>query len=526
MKLLLTSVFKPFGVDDGFNRRENPLEQMHASVTRAQGIFSLHTHNRSYGLILMAENVQAPTTVLDFPTFEEFQQEVGRGYTHVGISFIVPNLDKAAAMARWVREHHPEVTLWIGGHGAQIEGVEELVPCDDACRMEGIRWLREKLGEDPEAPVHHPAMPIEFWRRLMGIPQLPQKAVVVPGLGCRNRCDFCATSHHFQGYVPFFETTEELFQTLVRISDELGVHEFWLMDENFLENEVRARELIELQERHQRFFCFDLFASLRALSRFSGRDLARLGAQFVWVGIESQRSPYSKTDGLDARELFAEARRHGVSILASSILFFDFHDAETLRQDVDYAIALRPDFTQFATLGPLPGTRLWKRLQEEERLLDLERVPMIERHGQGKIWFRHPHFQPEETQALIDEAFEREYQALGPSLMRYARTKLTGYQTLKQVDEPALRIRRDQLREYAREMRPLLPSFQRYAPNAERAAEARLLEQEFRQEFGSLGPVEALSSVAVRGLAWKEHRRLEAGAEAHQPRTFRDHYRQ
>ena len=39
-KLLLTSVFGPFGVDDAYGRKENPMELMHNQVTREQGLFS------------------------------------------------------------------------------------------------------------------------------------------------------------------------------------------------------------------------------------------------------------------------------------------------------------------------------------------------------------------------------------------------------------------------------------------------------------------------------------------------------
>ncbi|HNV68608.1 MAG TPA: radical SAM protein, partial [Candidatus Ozemobacteraceae bacterium] len=145
-KLLLTSVFKPFGVDDAYGVKENVCELMHNQVTRGQGVFSIRSHNRSFGLTFLAENLQTPTTVLDFPTFEEFERELRTGdYTHIGISFIVPNVDKARRMAETARRLAPRAKLYLGGHGAAIEDLEQLISCDGICRGEGVTWLRQRL---------------------------------------------------------------------------------------------------------------------------------------------------------------------------------------------------------------------------------------------------------------------------------------------------------------------------------------------------------------------------------------------
>jgi hypothetical protein len=52
------------------------MELYHNQVTRAQGPFSLRTHHRSWGLMLIHENISAPRTLLDFPTRERFVEEI------------------------------------------------------------------------------------------------------------------------------------------------------------------------------------------------------------------------------------------------------------------------------------------------------------------------------------------------------------------------------------------------------------------------------------------------------------------
>ena len=158
-RVLLAGVFGPFGVDDEFGRKENIMELFHNQVTRGQGLASFRFHHRSFGLYFLAENIDADVTVLDFPSRKRFIRELRNDYDIVGISFIAPNMVKAREMARLIRLHSPGTEIILGGHGAAIEGVEELIDCDHVVKGEGVRWLREHLGQDPDAPIVHPALP-------------------------------------------------------------------------------------------------------------------------------------------------------------------------------------------------------------------------------------------------------------------------------------------------------------------------------------------------------------------------------
>ena len=80
------------------------MELFHNQVTREQGIFSYRFNHGSQGLPFLAENIDMPTTVLDFPTLKRFKKEIKKGYDYIGISFIVPNFKKAQKMAQTIRE--------------------------------------------------------------------------------------------------------------------------------------------------------------------------------------------------------------------------------------------------------------------------------------------------------------------------------------------------------------------------------------------------------------------------------------
>ncbi|MGD9217213.1 MAG: hypothetical protein PVJ84_20550, partial [Desulfobacteraceae bacterium] len=72
-RVLLASVFGPYAQDDPYGSRKiNPMELYHNQVTRFQGAFSLRMFHRSFGLMLIQNNIDAPCTLLDFPSLGRF----------------------------------------------------------------------------------------------------------------------------------------------------------------------------------------------------------------------------------------------------------------------------------------------------------------------------------------------------------------------------------------------------------------------------------------------------------------------
>jgi len=121
-RVLLTSVFGPYAQDDEYGSRLlNPMELYHNQVTRGQGAFSLRMFHRSWGLMLIQHNIQAPCALLDFPTLDRFVQEIcEQHYDIVGISSIPLNILKVRKMCELVRQYLPEAHIVVGGHIANV----------------------------------------------------------------------------------------------------------------------------------------------------------------------------------------------------------------------------------------------------------------------------------------------------------------------------------------------------------------------------------------------------------------------
>jgi hypothetical protein len=141
-------MFKPFGVDDLYGCRENFAAVLAGQVTRAQRSFTPRMWHATTGLHLVATNVGVPATVLEWPSLDEFEQELrAHAYDYVGISFIPCTVPKMRAMVEVARRVAPRTKTVLGGYGAVVPHLDVLVEPDHVCRGDGIRFMRHLLGE-------------------------------------------------------------------------------------------------------------------------------------------------------------------------------------------------------------------------------------------------------------------------------------------------------------------------------------------------------------------------------------------
>ena len=170
-RILLSSVFGPYAQDDEYGSRSiNPMELYQNQVTRVQGGFSLRMFHRSFGLMLIQANIDAPCTLLDFPTLERFTEEIeNHDYDVIGISAIATNIGKVRKMCELIRHYQPQAEIVIGGHITGREGIEDLIRADHFVRGDGIRWFRKYFGQDENTAIKHPMVSSGFGSRCMGI---------------------------------------------------------------------------------------------------------------------------------------------------------------------------------------------------------------------------------------------------------------------------------------------------------------------------------------------------------------------
>ena len=528
---MLTSVFGPYALDDpSGSRLINPMELYHNQVTRVQQAYSLRTFQRSWGLMLIQVNLQAPCTLLDFPSEKRFLAEIkSHRYDIVGISSIQTNLLKVRRMCRLVRKHLPRATIVVGGHIANLPWLEKWCDLDHIVRGDGVRWMRQFLGEDVTQPLRHPQVLANIGSRIMGVTLRDHPgdvaATLIPSVGCPIGCNFCSTSAMFGGkgkFIEFYKTGEELFDIMCQLESNLGVKAFFVMDENFLVDKKRALELLDRMEQHGKPWSIYLFSSANVLQQYTVEQLVALGVCWVWMGLEGKDSQYKKLAGTDTVALVRKLHAHGIRVLGSSIIGMEEHTPENIDEVIDHAVSHQTEFHQFMLYTPIPGTPLFAEHERNNTLLDLADISIADIHGQLKFNFHHPHIRDGQETEFLLRAFQRDFEVNGPSVIRIVRTNLRAWQRYK--DHPDSRIRA----RFAHEARNLPVKYagvlwatrRAYRHDERLAREISQILDELYQLFGWRSRLAApVAGLYLYRMLCREQQRLEEGW-TYEPPTF------
>jgi radical SAM superfamily enzyme YgiQ (UPF0313 family) len=477
--VLLTTVCRPFGQPgDGDSVSA---ELFHAQITRSQGVFSFRQVIRCWGLDYIGENLEAPCTVLHYPSRRELVRELkSRDYDYIGINFVVSTYHKLIKMVPLIRRHAPRAKIVLGGYGTVLPD-DMLTPYSDRiCREEGIGFMRRLLGENDHA-LKHPYAPIPSIN-LYHCMFKAKVAHITGGLGCPNGCDFCCTSHFFKRrYVPFINSGRELYNTILQMerqAEEAGdeLSGFIFIDEDFFLHKKRAREFLECVREGGKRISVMGFGSAKGLSNFTADEIAEMGFETIWTAFEGVEAGYEKLKGQPIAELYSALKARGVNVLASMIIGFPYQDRATIMREFGQLMALKPSLAQILIYFAFPGTPFYERAKAEDLYLpEYKDDPDFRRFDGFSMHFKHPNFTARELEALQRELYRQDYERLGSSLIRFVGTLFQGYQNLRGSDRPLLRQRAEKMKTYARSACPALVPAAWLSPTRATRAEAKQL---------------------------------------------------
>lgn len=506
-KILLTSVCRPIGPKYG-DASSVGYELLYRQVTRAQGIFSPRTVNVQFGLEYIAENLDAPTVVLQYPSRNELIKELKKGYDYVGISFIMAVMHKMKEAVALIRQHAPNSKIVLGGYGTVLKD-DVLKPyADYICREEGVGFFRRLLGEPEIAmPYKHPL--IVSWLKVFGV-KVSGTGKIFAGLGCPNGCDFCCTSHFFsRRHIKLLPRGKDIYNVVERYLDLDPSLVFLILDEDFLLNKTRAMEFRDCVMKSGKTLSIFAFSSVKAISQYTVQEILEMGIDGFWIGYEGTRSNYAKQQGRPIADILTEFREHGITILTSMIVGFDYQNQDVVAQELDELMRLKPALSQFLIYGPVPGTPFYERIIKENLLQDVytSDKDLFYRRADGfRTMIKHPTLSPQAIEDIQNWCFQQDFERLGPSIYRVLESRFLGYQKLKNSPNILLRKKAEY---YAKELRVAYPVFlagklfgpnsavRRWIGNLERQIHAELGSPSFRERARSFLAVGAAVRTAV-----------------------------
>ena len=494
--ILFTSVVGPHGVDGPHSRFKNPMSLLNNQVTRGQQHYTVQMYSRTFAYDLFGANLNANVAVLDFPTEEQLKAKlIERHWDRVGLSGIMANFEKVLVTWGLVRETLPTVAIDLGGHIVNDDEVsQELIermllayPAETiqiwepafertaseraaspimggladwarwrGCEGQGVTFVKRdgleyyaKLPgvglKDPDV-VYAPLVDATFDKSALSF-KLPELSagLIIPDVGCPMRCNFCTTSAKFEGkFVKFMNSAEDIL-SVADAQAARGVPELFVMSENFSLDTKRALSLLKLMEEQRKPYRYAVFSSADALLRLGVENIVKLGYSFIWIGLEeSTGTTYKKMDGIGLKGLIGQLQAYGVEVLGSTILGFPHHQVEDVDREIEHALSYGCTYNQFMLYIAMPGTPLWKQMKSEQRLK--ENFPWADIHGQHVQNWHHAFLSDAVISEKLDFAFKRDFEVLGPSILRMIQTQIDGYRNTADWDHELVQMRREMTR--------------------------------------------------------------------------------
>ena len=494
--LLLTSVCRPLGEKYGDSKSVG-YELLHGQVTRAQGIFSPRSVIHHFSLEFIAHNLDSPTVVLQYPSEQEFIRELERGYDYVGISFVLGTLHHMHRMSALARKHAPNSKIILGGYGTVLTD-EELMPYGDfICREEGVGFLRRLFNEpEKKMPYDHPVITNRL--KIFSVP-FGENGMIFAGLGCPNGCDFCCTSHFFRRqHIRLLPTGDDIFKVVMKYLAHNPGMNFTVLDEDFLLNQARARRFLELVRESGVTLSMFVFSSIKALSQYDVKELVEMGVSGLWIGYEGKHSNFEKQKGRNPQELFKDLRDHGIVILASMVIGFDYQSPEIIESELEELLSLHPTFTQTLIYGPTPGTPFYDRIMKEKRLVNYlanDRDLYYKKCTGFYGLIQHPKLSSKDLERIQEKCFRTDFEKLGPSIVRSVENWFLGYKKLYKENNEALRRHAERYRKDIIDSFPVFLSARLLGPTHVARKEAGRIYRQVTEFFGQ-------PSLASRIKSW------------------------
>ena len=225
--------------------------------------------------------------------------------------------------------------------------------------------------------------------------------------GCPYHCEFCPETS-IQGVVPFYKRS---IPKVIAEINEIPQKIFMFYDASLTIDSSYTKELFrKMKGLHKKFVCngnVDVLARDVELVRLS----KEAGCVAWLIGFESINQKTLNTVGKKTNRIdeYAKAieniHKNRMAVVGDFIFGFDTDSSAVFDETLKEITKLKIDVADFSILTPFPGTPLYKKLDDDKRILTRE----WKFYNMKNVVFKPKHMTPEELLQGVQKMYTKFY---------------------------------------------------------------------------------------------------------------------
>ncbi len=314
-----------------------------------------------------------------------------RGWMHpflreadvVGITAITHTANRAYRIADAIKRRYPDKRVIMGGNHPSAMPEEALQHADQVVVGEGEAVVRDVFeGLVPERIVQGPRVNIDDvpmldftlmeGYRFRGGKIDMETAPIMASRGCPHDCIFCSVTQMFGRDYRIRSADLVMEEVLLRYRE--GFRSAFFYDDNFAAIPEKTKTFLEKLIRADLDFEWSSQFSIHAAKdREMLRMLKRAGCTTLLIGVESINpaalKDYKKSQTVQLiRDSIETILSEGLQVHSMFVLGADSDDESTIDQTIRFSRESKSATAQFSILFPIPGTKLYQKMREQNRI--------------------------------------------------------------------------------------------------------------------------------------------------------------